>query len=162
MGQLADRLDGIRVRVQVPGTEIRAELRNRNDVSIWFGESVYEFLDERGLEGYLVSLARLLYAAWLREYRAAIAASTLDVDPHDERDYEFLEARAKIESSGSSAGGRIAFAATGMQNMSATITRGTLRELTENQFTARAKEAVTALIQDHLAKVRELKTRFYG
>ncbi|HEV8558278.1 MAG TPA: hypothetical protein VGR06_18045 [Actinophytocola sp.] len=162
MGQLADRLDAISVRVRVPGTEIMAELRHRTDVTISFGESVYEFLDERGLERFLVSLARMLYAAWLREYRAAIADSALDVEPHDQRDHDFFDARSKIEASGSSAGGRIAFSAKGMQDMSAKIAPGTLRELTETQFTARAKEAVTALIQDHLAKVRELKTRFYG
>ncbi|MGH3623086.1 MAG: hypothetical protein ACRDQ5_15040 [Sciscionella sp.] len=162
MGQLADRLDSIHVRVRVPGTEIEAELRNRTDVTISFGESVYEFLTERFLERYLASLARLLYAAWLREYRAAIDDSALDVAPHDQRDYEFLDARSEIESSGASSDGRITFSAVGMQDISVEIIPGTLREMTEDQFAARTKEAVTVLIQSYLAKVRDLRIRFYA
>jgi hypothetical protein len=162
MGQLADRLDRIHVRVRAPGAEIEAELRNRTDVTISFGESVYEFLNERGLERYLTSLARLLYAGWLREYRAAVDESALDIAPHDRRDRDFLDARSEIESSGASGDGRITFSAVGMQEMSVKIVPGTARELTEAQFAAQAKEAVTILIQDHLAKVRDLKVRFYA
>jgi hypothetical protein len=162
MGQLADRLNSIRVRVRVPGTEIEAELRNRTDVTISFGESVYEFLDERGLKRSLASLARLLYAAWLREYRAAIEDSALDVAPHDQRDYDFLDARSEIESSGASGDGRIKFSAVGMQDLTVEIVPGTVRELTENQFAVRTKEAVTILIQNYMAKVRDLRIRFYA
>jgi hypothetical protein len=162
MGQLADRLDGIRVRVRVPGSEIEAELRNRTDVTISFGESVYEFLDERGLERSLASLARLLYAAWLREYRAAIDDSALDVTPHDQRDYDFLDARSEIAAGGASNDGRIRFSAVGMQDITVEIVPGTVRELTEDQFAARTKEAVTILIQDYMAQVRDLRIRFYA
>lgn len=162
MGQLADRLNSIRVRVRVPGTEIEAELRNRTDVTISFGESVYEFLDERGLKRSLASLARLLYAAWLREYRSAIEDSALDVAPHDQRDYDFLDARSAIESSGASGDGRIKFSAVGMQDLTVEIVPGTVRELTENQFAVRTKEAVTILIQNYMAKVRDLRIRFYA
>lgn len=42
------------------------------------------------------------------------------------------------------------------------IVPGTVRELAEEQFAARAKEAVTILIQDYLAKVSALRKRFYG
>jgi ribosomal protein L29 len=162
MGELADRLDAIAVRAQVPGIEIVAELRDRTDVTISFGEAVYEFISEVRLENYLGSLARLLYAGWLRQYRAAIDDSALDVDPHDQRDHDFLDARAEIESTGASSDGRITFSAVGMQDMSVDIAAGTLRELTEEQFSERAKEAVAVLIQDHLSKVRELKRQFYA
>jgi hypothetical protein len=148
--------------VRVPGTEIEAELRNRTDVTISFGESVYEFLDERGLKRSFASLARLLYAAWLREYRAAIEDSALDVAPHDQRDYDFLDARSAIESSGASGDGRISFSAVGMQDITVEIVPGTVRELTENQFAVRTKEAVTILIQNYMAKVRDLRIRFYA
>jgi hypothetical protein len=162
MGRLADRLDDIRVRVRVPGTEIEAELRDRTNVTISFGESVYEFLDERGLERSLAGLARLLYAAWLRQYRAAIEESTLDITPHDQRDYDFLDARSEIGSSGASGDGRIRFSAVGMQDITVEIVPGTVRELTEDQFARQTKEAVTILIQDHMAKVRDLRIRFYA
>ncbi len=162
MGQLADRLDGIHVRVRAPGVEIVAELRNRTDITISFGESVYEFLNERGLERHLAGLARLLYAAWLREYRAAIAVSLLDVSPRDQRDHDFLDARSKLESTGASSDGRITFSTVGLRDMSARIVPGTVRALTEDQFAMRTKEAVARLIQEHLAKVRALRVRFYG
>jgi hypothetical protein len=162
MGRLADRLDGIRVRVRAPGTEIEAELRNRTDITITFGESVYDFVDERGLERSLAALARLVYAGWLRQYRAAIDDSALDITPRDDRDGKFLGERAKIEASGRSGDGRITLTCVGMQDISVEILPGTVRELTEAEFTARAKEAVTTLIQDYLAKVRALRKRCYG
>jgi hypothetical protein len=162
MGRLADRLDGIRVRVRAPGTDIEAELRNRTDVTITFGESVYEFADERGLERSLAALARLVYAGWLRQYRAAIDESALDITPSDERDHEFLDERSKVEAGGKSSDGRITFACVGMQEISVEIVPGAVRELTEDQFAARAEEAVTILIQEYLAKVSELRKRFYG
>jgi hypothetical protein len=162
MGRLADRLDGIRVRVRAPGTDIEAELRNRTNITITFGESVYDFADERGLERSLAALARLVYAGWLRQYRAAIDESALDVTPRDERDHEFLDERSKIEAGGKSSDGRISFTCVGMQEISAEIVPGTVRELAEEQFAARAEEAVTILIQDYLAKVSALRKRFYG
>jgi hypothetical protein len=86
----------------------------------------------------------------------------LDIAPHDERDFEFLDERAKIESSGASGDGRITFSAVGMGDISVAIVPGTVRELTEDQFAARTKEAVTVLIQDYQAKVRGLRIRFYA
>jgi hypothetical protein len=59
----------------------------------------------------------VLYAAWLREYRAAIEDSALDVAPHDQRDYDFLDVCSAIESSGASGDGRIRFSAVGMQGL---------------------------------------------
>ncbi|MFL6126064.1 hypothetical protein [Actinophytocola sp.] len=162
MGQLADRLDAIRVRARMPGVDIEVELRDRTDVRISFGESVYGFLTENRLQYYLAGLARLLYAAWLRQYRAAIDDSALDVDPHDRRDHEFLDARAAVESGGASTDARIVITAVGMREIEVRIAPGTVRKLTEDQFSARTAEAVTALIQDHLSQVRALKTRFYG
>lgn len=160
MGRLADRLDAIRVRA--PGTDIEAELRDRTDIAIIFGESVYDFADERGLERSLAALARLVHAGWLRQYRAAIDESALDIAPQDERDHEFLDERSKIEAAGKSGDGRISFTCVGMQEIEVEIVPGSVRELTEDEFASRAQEAVAILIQDYLAKVRALKTRFYG
>jgi hypothetical protein len=49
-----------------------------------------------------------------------------------------------------------------MQEISVEIVLGTVRELAEEQFAARAEEAVTTLIREYLAKVSELRKRFYG
>jgi hypothetical protein len=74
----------------------------------------------------------------------------------------FLDERSKIEAGGKSSDGRISFTCVGMQEISVEIAPGTVRELAEEQFTARAEEAVTVLIQEYLAKVSELRKRFYG
>jgi hypothetical protein len=84
------------------------------------------------------------------------------VAPHDQRDYDFLDARSEIESSGASDDGRIRFSAVGMQDIAVEIVPGTVRELTENRFSVRTKEAVTILIQNYMPKVRDLRTRFYA
>ncbi|WP_232376532.1 hypothetical protein [Amycolatopsis aidingensis] len=91
MGELAERLDNIRVRVSAPGTDIEAELRNRTEFTLSFGESVYEFIDERALERALASLARLLYAGWQRQYREAISDTALNIDPEDQHDLDFRD-----------------------------------------------------------------------
>jgi hypothetical protein len=162
MGSLGERLDNIHLRVRVPGTEIEAELRNRKDVTISFGENGYEFLNERGLEQYLATLARLLYVGWVREYRGAISETSIVIsEPETQQDEDFLEARSEMEATGASGDGRVTISAVGMQDPQVRITAGTLRELSEDQFVARTKEAVTALAEDYQAKIRELKVRFF-
>ena len=162
MISLGERLDGIRVRVQVPGTEIGAELRNRTDVTLTFGRSVYKWLSESHLEHFLATLARLLYAEWLRQYRAALSESYLSASgPETPQEREFLAAREKLEASGQSPDGRITISATGMQNFRVRIAPGTLRELREREFVASATEAVTAFLDDQRTKIGELKQQFF-
>ena len=162
MGRLAERLDNIRVRVRAPGADIEAELSARNTITLSFGESVYEFIRERYLEHALASLARLLFAAWLREYRAAIADTGLNIDPKDQHDLNFRDERQEIRSSGESSDGRITLSTVGMNDFTARITRGTVRDLREREFVALVEEAAAALLADYRAQVRELKKRYYG
>lgn len=162
MGRLAERLDNIRVRVREPGAEIEAELSSRNNITLSFGESVYEFVSERYLEGALPRLARLLFVGWLREYRAAIAETELNIEPNDQHDLNFRNERGEIESSGESSDGRVRLSAVGMNEFIARIKRGTVRELREREFVARFREAAAALLEDYRAQVRELKKRYYG
>lgn len=162
MGYLAERLDKIRVRVRAPGTEIEAELSSRNNITLSFGESVYAFISERYLEHALASVARLLFVGWLREYRAVIDDTELNIDPKDQHDLNFRDERREIESSGESSDGRVRLSVIGMNDFTARIQRGTVRELREREFVARVREASTALIGDYRAQVRELKKRYYG
>lgn len=162
MGELADRLDRIRVRVRAPGTDIEAELRNRNEFALSFGEGVYEFIDERALERALASLARLLYAGWQRQYREAISDTRLNIDPEDQHDFNFQEESRAVESHGESGDGRVALSAVGMDEFTARIKPGTLRELREGEFTALVTEAAARLLENYQATMNELKVRFYG
>lgn len=162
MESLADRLDNIRIRVQAPGSEIYADLRNRKDVSISFGESVYEWLGESNLERILARMGRLLYVEWVRKYRAELSDSFVNaMGPESQNDRDFLAARAEMESSGRSHDGRVTISAVGLQNVEVHIVRGTLRELKEHEFAARVHEAVQDLADNFQANIRELKLRFF-
>jgi hypothetical protein len=158
---LAERLDGIRVRARAPGADIEAELRRRTGITLSFGESVYEFIDESALERVLAALARLLWAGWQRQYRAAIEETDLHVDADDLRDSNFFADRAKVGAVGTSSDERITITAIGMENFSVRIAPGTVREIPEDRFAANAAEAATKVIQDFQAKVDELKKRYY-
>ncbi|MHA6802149.1 hypothetical protein [Salinifilum ghardaiensis] len=162
MGELAERLDNIRVRANAPGMDVQAELHNRAEFTLSFGESVYEFADERALERALASMARLLYAGWQRQYREAVEAAGLDIDPQDQHDFNFQEECRAVESHGESSDGRFALSAVGMDEFSARIQRGTVRELGEGEFAARVTEAANLLVADYQAKTTELKMRYYG
>ncbi|PPK67023.1 hypothetical protein V5P93_003362 [Actinokineospora auranticolor] len=162
MADLAERLDGIRVCVRAPGADIEAELRLRTAITVSFDEGVYEFIGEPTLERALAGAARLLWVGWQRQYRAAIDGTNLTVDVDDLHDSRFFSDRAKVEAIGGSSDARIAITAIGMENFSVHIKPGTIREISEDRFTAGVSEAATKLIQDFQAKVHDLKTRYYG
>lgn len=162
MGQLADRLDGIRVRARAPGSEIEATLRDRTRVTMSFGESEYDFISEPALERALGSLARLLWAGWQRQYRAAIDETGLTIDADDQHDLNFLAERKEIEAVGESSDERIGISAVGMENFSVRILPGTVHEIAEDEFIASATEAASTLIHDFLSQAAALKKRYYG
>lgn len=161
MADLAERLDGIRVRVRASGAEIEAELRRRNEITLSFGESVYDFIDESALERALAGLARLLWAGWQRQYRAAIDETDLNIDIDDVRDSNFFADRARVEAVGESSDGRIIISTVGMDIFSVHVGSGTVREISEDQLSASVSEAAARLINGFQAKVDELKKRYY-
>jgi hypothetical protein len=159
---LADRLDNIRVQVRAPGGGIEAELRDRTNISLSFEESVYEFISETALENSLSSIARLLWTGWQRQYRAAIDETGLNIDADDQHDLNFFAERDGIQATGRSSDERVTISAVGMENFSVQIKPGTVREISEDQFTADAMEAATKLIREFQEKVDELKERYFG
>ncbi|ASU80483.1 hypothetical protein CDG81_21880 [Actinopolyspora erythraea] len=162
MGELAERLDRIRVRASAPGVDLEAELRNRSEVTLTFGESAYEFVDERFLERALAGLARRLYTGWVRQYREAISTTNLNIEPNDQHDTDFEAEMRAVEVSVESDDGRITISTVGMQDFNASIRRGTVRELSEREFVSRVAELTPRLIQRFQAEVAELKVRYYG
>lgn len=58
--------------------------------------------------------------------------------------------------------GRVTISALDMHDITVRITPGTLQVLSEREFAADTREAVTALLADRRAKVRELKMRYFG
>lgn len=161
MGQLADKLGNIRVRVCAPGVDLEAELRNYTEVTLSFGESVYDFISESALEQALGVLARLLHADWVRQYRSALDGTGVSVDPKDRHDRNFVDERSEIEASGSSSDQQVTLFTTGMNEFSARIKRGTVRELTERKFTSDVTEAASGLFEDFAAQAGDLHERYY-
>ncbi|WP_020499007.1 hypothetical protein [Sciscionella marina] len=162
MVDLAERLDDIRVHARAPGTEIEAELRDRGAVKLTFGESIYDFISESALESALVGIARMLWTGWQRQYQLAIDETDLNIDANDRHDLNFFAERDEIESTGTSGDERISISAVGMQNFSVRVKPGTVREISEDEFSAGAAEAATRLVQDYQDKVDELKKRYFG
>src|SRR5689334_22183929 len=115
----AERLDAIRFRVHVPGTEISAELAHRDQVRIDFGLSAtYGQLRDQDVEHYLTALARLLFAQWLRSYRQTLDEHIVAEPGIDNgQDREFYTARDKIVAHGASEDGRIRLTADGLRNI---------------------------------------------
>lgn len=150
---LGDRLDAIRVRVRAPGAAIEAELRHPRQISISLDEGAYPFMREPQLESALAGLARLLYTGWVRQYRTALEGSAISPVENP----EFVAGRATIESVGRSADGRITIIAVGMENIQVRLAPGTLRELSERQFTAALHQAAAGFIADQGAKISALR-----
>lgn len=161
MTSLADRLAAIHVTANVSGGDITAELR-RQGVRVSFEEGVYDFAGESALAGSLERLAKLLWAGWQRQYRAAIDETDLIIDADDQHDLNFFADRSAVTAQGVSADGRITISTIGMESFSVQIQPGTVRAVPESSFRAGAEQAAVALIRDYRDKVNELKKRYYG
>lgn len=161
MSSLAQRLDSISFRVFVPGAEISAQLRDRKQVTLAFGNGVYRQASEKDLEHYLGTLGRLLFVQWVREYQSARGEDYgINLGTQADRDYE--AARSDIVAMGQSPDGRVRIRSRGMQSVEVTIADGTVREVSEAEFVGAVRHAVTMLIDDHMTQILELKQRFFG
>jgi hypothetical protein len=159
----AERLDEIRFRVYVPGTEISAELAHRDQIRVDFGSAAtYRQLSEHDVEHYLTALARLLFAQWLRSYRQTLDEHIVAEPGVDNfLDREFYDAREKIVARGQSDDGLIRLTADGLRNIAVRLTPGTVGRLTEGECVDGVRVAAAALIEDYTGQVAELKERIY-
>ncbi|MFI6044179.1 hypothetical protein ACIA8C_21290 [Nocardia sp. NPDC051321] len=144
-----------------PGTDIEAELSARTEVALFFKDSDYAFVNEPIMERALASIAGLLAAGWQRQYRRAIEYTHLNIDAENATDYAFFADRDAVEAAGESSDKRIKICTVGMKEFSAHLEPDTVRELSQTEFCASFAEAAAELIQDYLAKVGELKKRYY-
>jgi hypothetical protein len=167
VGLLAQRLDNMHVRVTAPGGEISAELRGRNQVQITFAAGRYQWLTEQYVEQQLAALGRLLWAARMKAYHAAVSdALQMPVDrdepPVSQQDVDFYAARDNLVARGGCADSSVHIEVRGMRDWTVAIAPGSLRRFREDEFTVRVQEAATALIRDQFAQIRSLKDQIYG
>jgi hypothetical protein len=165
MGVLADRLDTMYLRVTAPARNIVAELRGRDDVQLSFTPESYRYLNEWELERQLAALGKLLWAAYIREYYAALSEAVGQTIEREgpaigRRDLEFRAARDELVAEGRSADGLVQISTRGMQEWTVRIADGTLRTLTENEFAARVSEAAGQLINDQRTKIDVLQLEY--
>jgi hypothetical protein len=166
MGDLANRLNRLHVRAQVPGTDIVGVVRDRSDVMVSFAEHSYYEATEAELEWRLANLARLLWAGWTRGYYAEVSAATGRTVTGErpavtERDRLFREERARTTARGSAADDRVTVVFHG-RDVTVHIEPGTLRELTEEEFVAAVRTAARNLIEDHQRQIADLRVRVFS
>lgn len=170
MGVLADRLDSMRVRASAPAGDIVAELHNRTEVNLSFAPGSYHRYRRNGrqeLERQLAALAKLLWAARMREYYRALSEALEETvageaRPVSRRDMDYYAGREHVVAEGHSSDGRLHLMVRGMQTWTVQIANGTLEALTAEQFAEHVRAAAGELIRDQFAKIRELKQEFYG
>lgn len=167
MGLLAQRLDEMHVRVTAPGGDLSGELRGRDQVRIAFAAGRYQWLSEQYVEQQLAAVGRLLWAARMKAYHAAVSdALQMPVDrdepPVSQQDVDFTAARDNLVAQGACADNSVHIEVRGMRSWTVAIAPGSLRRFREDEFTVRVQEAATALIRDQFAQVRSLKDRIYG
>src|SRR5262245_11349524 len=69
---ITERVERMVVRVSSPSGSVSAQIHGRNDVQIFFALGYYQRAEEHDLESQLTQVARLLWAARMREYNAII------------------------------------------------------------------------------------------
>src|SRR6476659_5445513 len=112
MTHFGERLARLQVAAEVPDGLISGVLRDRGDLVISFRDNSYYRMTDDELEDRLLSLARLLWVAWIRAFYAELSAATgqhltTETAPANDRDRAFRALRDQIESKGSAADGRI-------------------------------------------------------
>ncbi|MEV6636525.1 hypothetical protein AB0M54_37870 [Actinoplanes sp. NPDC051470] len=167
MGELADRVETMRVRATAPDGSLTAELYDRDQLTLTFHNDYYRQCDDDDLGRRLAAVASLLWVARTREYERIYSDVTGDYStgegpPATERERDWRAERDAIEAHGASEDGRVRVRAVGLRNWTVTIRPGTTRTLDEQQFIAAAGQAAGALIRDQFTRLAALSNKYYG
>lgn len=154
MGQVADGLEALTVRVASPDTNIQGELKDRR-VRFAFRPGSYRTYREPDLEHQFARLLTLMSTGYRRGHRQIMSESgfTGIVDPgdvDDEATRRYLKGMADLRTTGATSRKTIRFRATGMREWQCRIAEGTLARLPEKQLVSEAEAAIQALINDYL------------
>jgi hypothetical protein len=162
---ITERVQSLVLRVQAPSGSVSAEMRGRNDVVVSFAPGFYYRADEHEMQWQLEQLAKLLWAAWMREYQRILSdehqQTIQESRPVSQQDYEFFEKRSNLTADGRSSDGRIHVAVRGMQEWTVQVAPDAMSTLREDEFLSQVAVAARELIGDQRAKIRELKVTTY-
>lgn len=152
-------LETLSAEAETPDGTAFARLRGTSDISVSFVPGYYAQTTEARLADKLTQLGRLLWVARMRAYYR-LKSDLLDREirgegrPRNERQAARREARDSIVASGRSDDGRVELSAVGLLNWSATVAPGTVRQVSEEAFTAACAQAAERLVEDHLWQLK--------
>lgn len=161
MGELAEKLDALTVRVTSPDGQIKARLRNRSEVALKFHPEEYRMYKESVLEGQLAQLFSSLWSGWMSGYRAAVAARGLTLASEaavaDETHRRFLRERHEVVGSGTDSSGRVRAKTRGDSEWKFKLEPGVVAMLDEDEFVKAVIAATGQAKADRNAKIEAFK-----
>ncbi|MEV7428166.1 hypothetical protein AB0N29_00995 [Nocardioides sp. NPDC092400] len=150
--RLADRIADSVVTVSIPNERVFGEVRGERRVKVWFAPGHYARVAPAQLERELSTLARLLFAAALREHAVAQKEVTGRVFerriPLGRRDREYAAALESLAAEGASDDGSVTVRAVGQQAYTVGIAPGALDRLPEDSFRHACAQAAESLLRD--------------
>ncbi|WP_244615695.1 hypothetical protein [Stackebrandtia albiflava] len=164
---MADRLSSMVVDVRSPDGRIRATLRHRDELTLYFSGDAYRHYQERTLEYQLARLATLMWVDYQRQYDEAVAAVVGHPVEEDRESWNanrrrFREEQAETKASGMSPGNVVYVENVGMRNWHVVVRDGTVARVPEEEFAAECVGAFHTLMRDHADNMRRLRAKHYG
>ena len=166
MGDVADNLDSLVVRVTSPDNNIMARLTNRTQVTFEFRPDSFSKYEKSELEKQLAKACRVLWVNYIRGYSEAMEKVGLNfkTKPEDAAtpaERRFLTERSQLGAFGNTKKGYIEIKTLGLIKWKVRITDKALTELSESQFLAELHTAGRALMHDFNRKMVFLKDECY-
>jgi hypothetical protein len=158
---MTDPLDSMAVSVRSPDSNIEAEVDLDYRVQLRFRAGSFLRYNEATLEHQLSQLSRLAWAAYQRDYLAAVEASGRVINDWNPKRRAYREALANIKVTAGSNGGQVEVSSVGLERWTCRIEPGTLARLGEVRFVAEAESAVANLITQYVHRVVLLKDEHF-
>lgn len=158
---MPDPFDSMVVTVRSPDSNIEAEVDIDYRVQLRFRAGSFELYNETMLEHQLSQLSRLAWAAYQREYLAAVQASGRVINDWDPKRRAYREALANIAVTATSSGAHVEVSSVGLERWTCRIEPGTLAQLGQERFVAEAESAVANLVTQYVHRVVLLKDEHF-
>ncbi|HZE37360.1 MAG TPA: hypothetical protein VE172_00960 [Stackebrandtia sp.] len=157
-GDMMRRLD---LRVSSPDNRIRARMHG-DGFDIKFNGRGYREYTEPAMEGQLAALFQLL---WVGRRKADLMAKAKTMgeevaaesrNPSSLAGKELFAQRQRLEVGGTSSGGHVKVGCVGFRDWKVSLKRGTLDELSEDEFRAEVRSLASAVMGDYHHKLQPL------
>jgi hypothetical protein len=158
LSQFGQAMDALEVRVSTPNEQLFGEVRGWYEVRVAILAGYAERVGDQETARQLTQLARLLFAARQREYRALVEEHlSPPVVPLSGRAKEFRERQDATMVEGISADGAVSVTSVGLNSFHVSLVRGTADRIGSAGIAADATEAANQLVWAWLSSIDELK-----